>query len=64
MSDTNINYKSKIGQMFCSHKNKEWYAVRTTGFQNISGEKRVLVCNDCGKETRSYFAKYEGSGFK
>lgn len=59
------NPKSKLAQRFCKHKNKGWYAKKSEGpFHAISGERRYLICEDCGKEISSYFAEYEGMGFK
>lgn len=59
-----IKIKGKIGQFFCKHKNTKWFAEPTSGFQVISGEKRVEICMDCSKEISSCFAEYEGSGFR
>lgn len=59
-----ITEKGKIGQFFCKHIHKEWYVKKESGFQSISGERRYLICKDCGKEVRTFFAEYEGMGFK
>ena len=56
-----VNLKGKFGQLFCKHKNKEWFIENTI---NISGEQRRLICIDCGKEINNIFARYEGNGFK
>ena len=59
------NPKSKIAQFFCRHKHTEWYTKKSNSpFSAISGERRYLICEDCGKEIRSFFAEYEGMGFK
>lgn len=58
-----IKVKGFIGQLFCKH---EWqWTVETMGeFFCISGERRVRVCTKCGKKGGSYFAEYEGGGYK
>ncbi len=59
------NPKNKIAQFFCRHKHTEWYTKKSnSSFSAISGERRYLICKDCGKEIRSFFAEYEGMGFK
>ena len=59
------NPKCKLAQWFCKHKNTGWYTKKSDSpFSAISGERRYLICEDCGKEIRSYFAEYEGMGFK
>lgn len=59
------NPKSKIAQRFCKHKHTGWYTKKSSyPFSVISGERRCLLCEDCGKEIRSFFAEYEGMGFK
>ncbi len=59
-----IKIKGKIGQLLCRHKNTQWFVKESRDFQPISGEIRVHVCKDCGKEVSRYFAQYEGMGFK
>lgn len=54
----------KIKQLFCRHKDSSWYAVKGNIFQMINGEKRLLVCNECGKTLAEIFVEYEGNGFK
>lgn len=54
----------KIKQLFCRHTDRDWYVVRGNRFQMINGEKRLLVCNKCGKTLAEHFAEYEGNGFK
>lgn len=59
------NPKSKLAQRFCKHKNTGWYTKKSNSpFSALSGERQYLICEDCGKELSSYFAKYEGMGFK
>lgn len=55
--------KNKIAQLFCKHKNKGWYKM-TEKYSCISGERRYLICEDCGKIFTDCFLKYEGFGFK
>ena len=57
------NPKSKLGQLLCKHKHKGWY-IKQELYSCISGERRYLICEDCGKILDSYFARYEGMGFK
>lgn len=60
-----ITQKSKFKQFFCKHKNKDWYKEKEADpFSSLKGEKRHLVCKDCGKSLSSYTAEYEGMGFK
>lgn len=59
------NPKCKLAQRFCKHKHTGWYNKQSDSpFSAISGERRYLICEDCGKELDSYFAEYEGMGFK
>lgn len=55
--------KNKISQIFCKHRRQGWYKMESL-YQCISGERRYLVCEDCGKVLANYFAEYEGMGFK
>jgi hypothetical protein len=57
------NPKSKLGQLLCRHKHQGWY-IKQELYSCISGERRFLVCEDCGKILDSYFARYEGMGYK
>ncbi len=50
--------KSKIAQFFCKHKRTCW-CTKVSTYYNISGERRYLVCEDCGKVLNSYFHKYD-----
>jgi len=59
-----INLKGKIGQWLCKHDNKQYFVQQGGSFHNIQGERHHLYCLDCGKHISSYFAKYEGNGFK
>lgn len=60
-----ITQKSKFKQFFCKHKNKDWYREKETGpFSSLRGEKRYLVCKDCGKIIKFIYAEHEGMGFK
>lgn len=43
---------------FCRHKNTEWMK-KVEKFQNLSGETRYLVCQDCGKVIDTMFVKHE-----
>lgn len=56
-----MNFKLKLKRMFCKHKNQEWMveAREYQKFTVISGERRYLVCQDCGKVIDSYFHKYD-----
>lgn len=54
----------KIKQFFCKHQYSWYVEAPKSGFRNISGETRYLVCDKCGKVKSSYFAEYEGGGFK
>lgn len=58
------NPKNKILQFFCPHNNQGQYTDNSSKFCNIRGERRYIVCEDCGKILSSYFAEYEGMGFK
>jgi hypothetical protein len=59
------NPKSKLGQLLCRHKHKGWYEKEEQEtYRCISGERIYLICEDCGKIIDSYFARYEGMGFK
>ena len=59
------NPKNKIAQFFCRHKHTDWYTkISNSPFSTISGERRYLICEDCGKEIKSTFCEYEGMGFK
>lgn len=51
-----------IKQKRCKHE-YHWY-VKHEMFTNIQGEERFCVCSKCGKIKDSYFAQYEGNGFK
>ena len=51
-----------IRKLFCKHEWGEF--TKDTEFLNISGETRYIICKKCGKEKGSYFAKYEGMGFR
>lgn len=57
-----ITVKNKLGQLFCRHKNQGWYVDNSN--MAISGEKRLLICRDCGKVVNEMFARYEGMGYK
>lgn len=57
------NPKGKLGQLLCRHRHKGWHIKQET-YSCISGERRFLVCEDCGKIIDSYFARYEGMGYK
>ena len=58
------NPKNKILQFFCPHINQGQYKDNSSVFCNIRGERHYIVCEDCGKILSSYFAEYEGTGFK
>jgi len=64
IESTGIKVKNPIQQFLCKHDNKEAFVYSTGGFHNLSGERRVFICKDCGLETGTYFAKYEGNGYK
>ena len=49
-------------QRRCKHDH-QWY-VKQEMFANIQGEERFCVCSKYGKIKGSYFARYEGNGFK
>ena len=52
------NPKIKIAQLFCRHKNKGWYTRQST-FHNLQGQTQYLICEDCGKELKTQFIKYD-----
>lgn len=59
------NPKSKFAQKFCKHKHTGWYVKKSNSpFSALNGERRYLICEDCGKELDSYLAEYEGMGFR
>ena len=59
------NPKNKIAQFFCRHKHTDWYFKKSNSrFSAISGERRYLICEDCGKKIYSFSTEYEGMGFK
>ena len=60
-ADLGITLKGRWGQFICKHDNKQWFREHTL---SIRGERRRLICLDCGKPLATYFAEYEGNGFK
>ena len=59
------NPKNKISQLFCKHKNKDWYKLPSkSGYSSLRGDTRYLICEDCGKVITKVFYEYEGIGYK
>lgn len=56
-------FKNWIRQKKCKHE-YGWYTERPILFAPISGETRYYICKKCGKQNGSYYARYEGGGFK
>ena len=52
-----------LKQFICKHRNIVEY-TKDEKILNLQGERRYVKCKECGKELYSYFAKYEGRGFK
>lgn len=53
-----ITYKNKLLQLFCRHKNSEWFTKKAK-FYTISGEQQYKVCKDCGKVIDEFYMTYE-----
>lgn len=55
----------KLKKLFCKHKKTGWYTKNNEfKFASLRGERRYLICEECGKELNSHLAEYEGNGFK
>lgn len=67
MKDFIQKIKTKVKQLFCKH-DYQWMLKRpkNTGIvlYNLRGETRYLVCTKCYHEKDSYFAEYEGAGYR
>ncbi|EAF9444053.1 hypothetical protein A6C02_13585 [Listeria monocytogenes] len=48
--------------LFDREKREEIF--KDTSYDGIQGERRVVVCRNCGELVSDFIAKYEGGGFK
>ena len=64
IESTGIKVKNPIRQFLCKHQNKSTFVVNRGKFYSLHGDRHVTICKDCGLETGTYFAQYEGSGHK
>ena len=52
------NPKNKLAQLLCRHKHTGWY-TKPTPFFHLKGETRYLICEDCGKQIREAFIRFD-----
>ncbi|MBD8523830.1 hypothetical protein [Lysinibacillus fusiformis] len=50
--------KGKVGQFFCKHKKAQWYK-KDRPFYKLSGDTKIKLCRDCGKELERFFERYD-----
>ncbi|EKZ4055561.1 TPA: hypothetical protein PNA97_000979 [Listeria monocytogenes] len=62
LAEVGIIRKNLLVRKLCRHKNKETF--KDDSYAGIQGERRVVVCKDCGELVFHFIAKYEGGGFK
>ncbi|HFL0060682.1 TPA: hypothetical protein ACGX1Y_002415 [Listeria monocytogenes] len=62
LAEVGIIRKNLLVRKLCRHKNKETF--KDTSYDGIQGERRVVVCRNCGELVSDFIAKYEGGGFK
>lgn len=53
-----IMAKGKVGQFFCKHKKAQWYQ-KDGPFYTLSGDTKIKLCRDCGKELERFFKRYD-----
>ncbi|EOG8203965.1 hypothetical protein ACLIWD_003018, partial [Listeria monocytogenes] len=62
LAEVGVTRKNRLLRKICRHKDKEIF--KDTSYDGIQGERRVVVCRNCGELVSDFIAKYEGGGFK
>ena len=57
--DLGVKLKGKVGQFFCSHKNKQWFHEQDD-YMPLQFTKSYLICKNCGKVCDSHFGRTWG----
>ncbi|EHP1005844.1 hypothetical protein KN872_003099 [Listeria monocytogenes] len=62
LAEVGVTRKNRLLRKICRHKDKKIF--KDTSYDGIQGERRVVVCRNCGELVSDFIAKYEGGGFK